>query len=105
MIRRGERGSEMFFISTGAVEVAAAGRAIRLEAGAFFGEMALLSGTRRNADVTAIDYCRFLVLDRRDFNQFTAQHPALRAAFIDMAHQRQKMNQKDSDPAEAAQAS
>ena len=90
VIRRGDRASEMYFISSGAVEVLAEGRTIRLEAGTLFGEMALLSGKRRSADVTAVDYCQFLVLDRRDFNRFTASHPALRTAFIDMANQRRK---------------
>jgi monovalent cation:H+ antiporter-2, CPA2 family len=77
--------------------VLAEGRTIRLEAGTLFGEMALLSGKRRSADVTAIDYCQFLVLDRRDFNRFTASHPALRTAFIDMANQRLRSNQQASD--------
>jgi monovalent cation:H+ antiporter-2, CPA2 family len=96
VIRRGERASEMYFISSGAVEVLTAGRTIRLEAGALFGEMALLSGKRRNADVIAVDYCEFLVLERRDFNRFTAKHPALRGAFIDMANQRRRINQQTS---------
>jgi CPA2 family monovalent cation:H+ antiporter-2 len=94
VIRRGDRANEMYFISSGAVEVLAEGRTIRLEAGSLFGEMALLSGKRRNADVTAVDYCQFLVLERRDFNRFTAKHPALRAAFIDMASQRRRSNQQ-----------
>jgi CPA2 family monovalent cation:H+ antiporter-2 len=97
VVRRGDRASEMYFISSGAVEVLAEGRTIRLEAGTLFGEMALLSGKRRSADVTAVDYCQFLVLDRRDFNRFTASHPALRTAFIDMANQRLKSNQQASD--------
>lgn len=37
-----------------------------LEAGAYFGEMALLTGERRTANVTAVDYCQLLVLTRRD---------------------------------------
>ncbi len=92
VIRRGDRADGMYFISSGSVEVLAAGRAIRLDAGAFFGEMALLSGTRRNADVVAVDYCRFLVLERRDFNQFMARHPDLRAAVHAMADRRRAMN-------------
>ena len=63
-----------------------------LEAGAFFGEMALLSGGLRTADVIAVDFCQFLKLDRRDFNIFMARHPRLRAAVSDMARERKKMN-------------
>ena len=108
VIRRGERGSAMYFITAGAVEVAVGGRTIRLGPGTFFGEMALLTGERRNADVTAVDYCQFLVLERRDFSQFMSRHPKLRAAIKEMARQRREMNQagilpaNETGPADAA---
>ncbi|WP_426240781.1 cation:proton antiporter [Pararhizobium sp. DWP1-1-3] len=92
VIRVGERGDAMFFIASGAAEVRLPGNAILLEAGAFFGEMALLSGGLRTADVIAVDFCQFLKLDRRDFNIFMARHPRLRAAVSDMARERKKMN-------------
>jgi CPA2 family monovalent cation:H+ antiporter-2 len=92
VIRIGERGDGVYFIASGAVEVHVNGQAIRLEAGSFFGEMALLTGSRRTADVTAVDFCQFLVLERRDFNQFMARHPALRASVDEMANRRREMN-------------
>ncbi|WP_029014614.1 cation:proton antiporter [Niveispirillum irakense] len=92
VIRRGDRADGMYFISSGSVSVQAAGHTIKLERGTFFGEMALLSGRRRSADVTALDYCEFLMLDRRDFHQFMARHPGLRAAVMELANQRRKMN-------------
>lgn len=92
IIREGDRGDGMYFIASGSAEVLVHGRTIRLDAGSFFGEMALLSGERRTADVTALDYCDLLVLARRDFNQFMARHPELRAAVADMARQRRAMN-------------
>ncbi|WP_087000410.1 cation:proton antiporter [Rhizobium sullae] len=92
VMRKGDRGDGMYFLSSGAVEVRLPGGAVRLEPGAFFGEMALLSGGRRTADVIAIDFCQFLVLERRDFNMFTARHPALRSAVSDMARERTEMN-------------
>jgi CPA2 family monovalent cation:H+ antiporter-2 len=92
VVRKGDRGDGMYFIAAGAVEVKLDSRAIRLEAGSFFGEMALLSGERRIADVVAIDFCEFLVLQRRDFNRFVAKHPELRAAVDDMASQRRQTN-------------
>ena len=97
IIRRGDRANGMYFLSSGTVEVLAAGRTIRLAAGSFFGEMALLSGARRNADVTAVDFCQLLFLDRRDFNLFMTRHPAVRAAVNDMADQRRAMNQHPDD--------
>ncbi len=92
VIRQGDRGDAMFFIASGAVEVRLETQAIRLESGAFFGEMALLSGERRTADVIAVDFCQFLVLDRRDFNLFMSRHPKLRAAVSSKAKERREMN-------------
>ena len=92
VIRHGDRPDGMYFISSGAVEVSIGDRKIRLDEGTFFGEMALVDDTRRNADVTAIDYCQFLFLATRDFNQFMARHPALRSAVSEMADQRRAMN-------------
>ncbi len=92
VVRKGDRGNGMYFIAAGAVEVKLDHKAIRLEAGSFFGEMALLSGERRIADVVAIDFCEFLVLERRDFNRFVSKHPEMRAAVSNMAAERQKTN-------------
>jgi monovalent cation:H+ antiporter-2, CPA2 family len=92
VVRKGDRGDGMYFLSSGAVEVQLPGEPIRLEPGAFFGEMALLSGGRRTADVVAVDFCQFFVLERRDFNMFTAKHPVLRQAVSEMARERTEMN-------------
>jgi CPA2 family monovalent cation:H+ antiporter-2 len=101
IIRTGDRGDAMYFIVSGTVEVQVKGRKVALlEAGAYFGEMALLTGERRAADVTAVDYCQLLALTRRDFNLFLSHHPELRAAFDEMANQRKAMNlSQDSAPA------
>nr|WP_210294922.1 cation:proton antiporter [Rhizobium sp. BK491] len=92
VIRTGDRGDSMFFIASGAVEVQLEDDEIRLGAGAFFGEMALLTGARRTADVVAVDFCQLFVLDRRDFNLFMSRHPQLRAAVSRMARERQESN-------------
>jgi CPA2 family monovalent cation:H+ antiporter-2 len=94
LIRKGDRPDAAYFISTGAVEVAIAGRNIRLGPGDFFGEMALLSGARRTADVTAIDYCEFLVLTRREFQSFVSRHPELRDGLNRVAAEREAMNRE-----------
>jgi CPA2 family monovalent cation:H+ antiporter-2 len=101
LIRAGDRADAVFFISSGAVEVSVAGRKIPLGPGDFFGEMGLLSGERRSADVTAIDYCELLTLDQRDFRQFIARYPQLRATVDEMAARRSEMNRK---PLQAANA-
>ncbi len=92
VLRKGDRPDGLYFIASGAVEVELADDNVRLDAGAFFGEMALLSGGRRTADVIAVDFCAFLVLERRDFNVFMSRHPALRKAVSNMARERAEMN-------------
>jgi CPA2 family monovalent cation:H+ antiporter-2 len=98
IVRIGDRGDGMYFIASGVVEVQLDDEPVRLEPGAFFGEMALLSGGRRTADVVAIDFCEFLVLDRRDFNVFMSRHPALRTAVSNMARERAEMNTLRRNP-------
>jgi CPA2 family monovalent cation:H+ antiporter-2 len=97
LIRAGEAANDVFFISSGAVEVAVGRRKIRLGAGDFFGEMALLSGAPRSADVTAIDYTQLMTLDKHDFAKFLGKHPELRARMDKVAAERADMNRKDRE--------
>jgi CPA1 family monovalent cation:H+ antiporter len=78
----------MFFIASGAVEVDRDGRQHRLGRGDFFGELALLTGRRRTADVTAIAYCRLLELPGREFRRFLKSHPDVRAEIRRVADDR-----------------
>jgi len=97
IIRRGDHGDAVFFIVSGAVEVRLSARRIRLGSGEFFGEMALLSGRRRQADVVALTYCRLLALRRADFERFLAANPEARALINNIAHERLAMNQRDGE--------
>jgi len=92
LIRRGERGNEMYFISSGAVEVSIGRNRVRLGRGDFIGELALLNDRRRRADVTALGYCQLLVLGADDFKSLLAMDPAIREAINRVATDRMKMN-------------
>jgi CPA1 family monovalent cation:H+ antiporter len=94
LIRRGERGNEMYFISSGALEVSVGKNKIRLGRGDFVGEMALLSDGRRRADVTALGYCQLLVLEAGAFKSLLAMNPAIREAINRAAHDRLQMNRE-----------
>ncbi len=98
IIRTGDRADGIYFLSSGSVEVDVKGRKFPLKPGDFFGEMALLSGARRNADVTATDYCKLLVMTVRDFQQFMARNPALRAELDRMAAERGALNRTLEEP-------
>jgi CPA1 family monovalent cation:H+ antiporter len=93
ILRAGERGSAMYVIASGLVEVrpqasgatdgdgpaeAEAEGPIWLTAGQFFGELAMLGlAPRRTADVVAVGFCRLLVLRRRDVERITRADPAV----------------------------
>jgi CPA1 family monovalent cation:H+ antiporter len=79
IVVKGGRGTAMYFIAAGAVDVVLRGGMVRLESGNFFGEIALLSDQRRNADVVAVGYCHLLVLQRSDFRRLLRARPHLRA--------------------------
>jgi CRP-like cAMP-binding protein len=92
IIRKGDRGDGVYFIASGMVEVILPDRRIRIGSGAFFGEMALLSGRVRQADVVAVTYCQLLLLRRLDFEQFIRENPDARAAMVRVARTRQMTN-------------
>jgi len=94
VIRKGERGNAMFLISSGAVEVVLPHERVRLGSGDFFGEMALLSRRRRQADVVALGYCRVLVLSAADFRRFLRAYPRAKAEIDRIAEERTRANKE-----------
>ncbi|WP_417768055.1 cation:proton antiporter [Stappia sp.] len=92
LIRKGERGDTAYFISSGAVEVSTDTMRIRLGRGDVFGEIALVTGEPRTADVRALGYCNLLVLSRSEFRSLMDKDPALEAHIAEVAHARQRMN-------------
>ena len=105
VIHRGDAADAAYFISAGEVEVAVAGQHIRLGPGNFFGEMALVSGQPRSADVTALDYSKFLKLTTGDFNEILRRYPDIRAQIVDQAAKREEENRRRAEGAvEAAKA-
>ena len=77
VVRRGRPGDCMYFIASGEVEVKLEPRPIRLGAGAFFGEIALLESSPRTATVVTTAPTTLLILEVADFHAFMAHHPTL----------------------------
>jgi CPA1 family monovalent cation:H+ antiporter len=88
IVRKGERGDSMFFVSSGAVEVTGIAIPARLGTGDFFGEIALLRNLPRTADVVALGYCRLLSLSRRDLRRLLKSDRELRTQIYAIARQR-----------------
>jgi CPA1 family monovalent cation:H+ antiporter len=94
LIRKGDHGDAMYFISSGTVEVNAPNHKVRLGPGAPFGEMALLSGAPRVADVFALSYCQLLVLHAEDLQALFRSHPNIKQRIDSEAAKRRAENQQ-----------
>jgi CRP-like cAMP-binding protein len=83
---RGEPGEQFYMIQSGTLEVTLGlgpdGIPLRrLGPGDFFGEMSLLTGAPRSADVQVADDAVLWVLERRDFDTLLADRKSLLQAF------------------------
>jgi voltage-gated potassium channel len=94
VIRRGKIGDCMYFIADGEVQVDVKPAAVRLGAGSFFGELALLGDSVRTANVFTTKPSTLLILDLVDFRTLTAHHPELARAIDAEAKRRMSENQQ-----------
>ena len=88
IVRKGDSGDCMYFIVQGEIQVQLGDAAPRLGDGAFFGELALITGAPRNATVVATRTTQLLSLDIADFRDLAARHPALTDAIHEEARRR-----------------
>jgi len=99
LIQEGDRGDAMYFISSGVLEVLAAGKKYKLGRGDFVGEMALVSGKRRQADVFARTYCQLLVLKDDDLQRLFNGNPEIKEQIDVASHARFELNRRASGTA------
>jgi CRP/FNR family cyclic AMP-dependent transcriptional regulator len=87
---KGDPGNSLFAICAGTVKVtvtAPDGREAMLSllySGEFFGEIALLDGRPRAADVVATTDCELMVIERRDFLAFVHSEPNIALKFVEL---------------------
>src|SRR5262245_56547014 len=86
--RRGEPAHSMYFVAAGEVEIDLPERCIRLGAGHFFGEIAVLRKARRSATVRAVIRTSLLVLDARDVHILMDQEPMIAQRIQETARRR-----------------
>jgi CRP-like cAMP-binding protein len=79
VIRAGSPGRDMYFVSRGSVEVIGQDGTplAQLNAGDFFGEMALIYETPRAASVRALDYCHLYRLEHQRFAAVLGAYPEI----------------------------
>ncbi len=105
VVRRGRPGDCMYFIASGEVEVKVEPHPVTLAAGAFFGEMALLTGAARTANVVTTVPTTLLVLEVADFHTLTAHHPELARTVAAEAARRARPASAEGAPPEIAPVS
>jgi voltage-gated potassium channel len=102
IVRRGEPATAMFFIMAGEVEVDVQPDPVRLRAGQFFGEIALLRDTQRTATVTALTEVQLLALEASDFRNLIEQYPDLGERIAKVAEGRLYATPPPPDPQKPA---
>lgn len=93
LVRAGEYGRHMYFLSRGTVEIIAPdGKTLinTLRDGDFFGEVALLFSQPRTASVRAVDYCDLYTLDKATFDRILARHPSFASQIREEATRRRQ---------------
>ena len=88
ILRREEKPVQVWFIASGAVEAVTANQKQRLGRGEMFGQLAMLTRSRRRPQVTAITHCTLLALDEQRFIDLMRRNPTVHAAVLDSAARR-----------------
>jgi voltage-gated potassium channel len=78
----------MFFIADGEVKIQLPRGHIKLGAGEFFGELALLKRVKRMGTVTALTRAHMMIIDALDFENLLERDQALRERILEIADER-----------------
>lgn len=90
VIRQGEFGDCMYFLSSGSVAVMVDEKQVALLAeGSPFGETALLQNETRNASIKAMTYCDVYRLSRSSFERLRKKYPEFDKRVSEISAQRQ----------------
>jgi CPA1 family monovalent cation:H+ antiporter len=80
VVRKGERGTAMYFIASGALDVLIEPNPVQLGTGDYFGEIALIYPLRRRqSTVVSKGFSRLLTLRRKDFIRLAEKDPSIEA--------------------------
>lgn len=88
IINEGDPADAIYFISVGQVKVELSSGPIRLGAGDFFGEIALLKECKRTASVRSISPCELMVLSVHDFQALLRANPETNASLNEVMESR-----------------
>lgn len=99
VVKKGEIGTEMYFISRGELNVVndADKVVFTLKDGGFFGEIALIYETKRTASIVARTYCDMFILTKEDFNNVKDKFPMQVEAIEKEAAERRRANAAEAE--------
>jgi CRP-like cAMP-binding protein len=93
IVRKGEAGVGFYLMAEGTVEVRSDGRVLsKLGPGQFFGEMSVLDGQPRSADVVALEPSRCLAMSSWSFKSIVSEHPKMALKMLQEFVRRLRMN-------------
>lgn len=107
IVKKDEVGLALYVLLSGSATVTAGGKDHTLRSGDFFGEMALLEGTRRTATVTAAEPVEAMVIEATYFRPFLIKNPSVTVTILEGVARRLREVQDriDRSGAEGAEAS
>ena len=103
VIEEGDEGDRFYIIAQGDVEISTVGKRGEnlilgdLGDGEYFGEIALLEGTKRMATVRATSPLTLLSLSRAKFDEILDELPALREKFTEMVEERMSREARSNE--------
>jgi CRP-like cAMP-binding protein len=114
IVRAGELGRDMFFISRGSVNVISADETVTyasLASGQFFGEISLLLSMPRTATIKATGFCDLYRLGKESFDAVIERYPDFKESIRVLAEKRKeevealrKQRQDDQTPPAASES-
>lgn len=88
IVRRGDEAHSMYLIASGKVEIELPTQKVTMEAGQYFGEMAILENTVRSATVKAKETTRVLKLEASDLHHLMENNPDMAESIRKLAAER-----------------
>ena len=103
IVREGDHAHSMYFIAAGEVEVAVDKKKVKLSAGQFFGEVAVLRGERRSGTATALSRTNLLALSAQDLHALIKRDSRIAKRIKDVVEKRtgKKVRPSKADPDKA----
>jgi CRP-like cAMP-binding protein len=97
MVEESSARGGLFVILSGAAEVNAGGAVQGLGPGDFFGEMALLPGSRRTATVLAVEPVEVMIFETMDYRAFLIENPSVAVTLLEGVAGRLRVAQASRD--------